>query len=88
MLFVIGTILIGASNTFEYQWMKVQVDRLMAEVGALILVVGMLHWFFDLGLRHEILREIASTTVGSAQMHNCGLDNCSLNARDVDERAH
>src|ERR1700733_6161571 len=87
-LFVIGVVLIAASSTFQYDWMKVQLDRLTAEVGALILVVGMLHWFFEFGLRKEMMREVASTAVGSTHMHECGLDTCSLNARDVDERAH
>lgn len=87
-LFIIGAILIGLSNTFQHEWMKVQLDRLMAEVGALILVVGMLHWFFDLGLRKEMLREVASTAVGSTHMHECGINTCSLNARDVDEHIH
>ncbi|MGB9233573.1 MAG: hypothetical protein WCC04_04105 [Terriglobales bacterium] len=87
-LFVIGAVLIGLSNTFQYEWMKVRVDRLVAEVGALILVVGILHWFFELGLRKEMLREVASTAGGSAHVHECGLDTCCLNARDVDEHAH
>src|SRR5438067_1794206 len=87
-LFALGAVLIGASNTFHYEWMKVQLDRLMAEVGALLLVVGMLHWFFELGLRAEMLRDVAKTAVGSAHVHQCGVDTCSLNARDVDERAH
>lgn len=87
-MFIIGAILIGGSNTFQHEWMRVQLDRLMAEVGALILVVGMLHWFFELGLRKEMLREVASTAVGSTHVHECGLDTCSLDARDVDERAH
>jgi hypothetical protein len=86
--FVVGTLLIAASNTFQYEWMKVQLDRLVAEVGALILVVGMLHWFFEFGLRKEMLSEVANTAVGSTHLHQCGVETCSLNARDVDERAH
>lgn len=87
-LFVIGTILIGVANTFHYEWMKIQVDRLTAEIGALILVVGMLHWFFEFRLRKEMLREVATTAVGSTHVHECGLETCSLNARDVNERTH
>jgi hypothetical protein len=34
-LFVFGAVLIGAANTFQRQWLKVPLDRLMAEVGAL-----------------------------------------------------
>jgi hypothetical protein len=68
--------------------MKVRLDRLTAEVGALILVVGILHWFFELGLRKEMLREVANTALGSTHLHESGVETCSLNARDVAERAH
>jgi hypothetical protein len=87
-LFVFGAVLIGAANTFQRQWLKVPLDRLMAEVGALVLVVGMLHWFFEFGLRKEMLREVAYTAVGTAHLHECGLDSCNMNARQVDESAH
>jgi hypothetical protein len=87
-LFVLGAVLIAASNTFHYEWLKVQLDRLMAEVGALILVVGILHWFFEFGLRKEMLREVAGTVVGSTHLHESGLDTCNINARRVDESAH
>lgn len=87
-MFVIGAVLIAISNTFQREWMKVQLDRLLAEVGALILVVGMLHWFFEFGMRKEMLREVANTAVGSAHIHQCGLETCNLDARSVDESAH
>src|SRR5579862_8855494 len=83
-LFVVGALFIAISSTFQYQWMKVQLDRLVAEIGALILVVGMLHWFFELGLRKEMLQEVAQTAVGSTHLYQCGLETCNLNARDVD----
>ena len=87
-LFVFGAVLIGTSNTFHYEWLKVQLDRLMAEVGALILVVGILHWAFEYGLRKAMLSEVAGTVVGSARLHASGLDSCNMNARHVDESAH
>src|SRR5439155_4241433 len=40
------------------------------------------------GLRREMLREVANTAVGSTHLHQCGVETCSLNARDVDDRAH
>jgi hypothetical protein len=87
-LFVVGSVLIGVSNTFHHEWLKVQLDRLIAEVGALILVVGILHWAFEYGLRKAMLSEVASTVVGSAHLHESGLDSCNMNARHVDESAH
>jgi hypothetical protein len=87
-LFVVGSVLIGVSNTFHHEWLKVQLDRLIAEVGALILVVGILHWAFEYGLRKAMLSKVASTVVGSAHLHESGLDSCNMNARHVDESAH
>jgi hypothetical protein len=87
-LFVVGSVLIGVSNTFHHEWLKVQLDRLIAEVGALILVVGILHWAFEYGLRKAMLSEVAGTVVGSAHLHESGLDSCNMNARHVDESAH
>jgi hypothetical protein len=87
-LFALGAVLIGVSNTFHHEWLKVQLDRLMAEVGALILVVGVLHWAFEFALRKVMLSEVASTVVGSTHLHESGLDSCNMNARHVDESAH
>jgi hypothetical protein len=83
-----GLILIGVSHTFHLEWFKIPLDRLIAEVGALILVVGILHWLFDLGLRKEMLREVSASVVGSTVLHECGLDSCSMNSRQVDDSAH
>jgi hypothetical protein len=88
VLGVLGFILIGASHTFHFEWLKIQLDRLVAEVGALILVVGILHWLFDFGLREEMLREVAGTVVGSTLLHESGLDSCSMNARLVNDSVH
>lgn len=88
VLVVLGFLLIGASQTFHAEWEKIYVDRLVAEVGALLLVIGVLHWFFELGLRKEMLREVSGTVVGSSRLHDSGLETCSMNSRQVEERAH
>lgn len=88
LLVALGFILIGASQMFRFEWAKVQIDRLVAEVGALLLVVGVLHWFFEFGLRKEMLREVADAVVGSTLLHDSGLERCSMNSRQVDDRAH
>jgi hypothetical protein len=84
----LGFVLIGVSHTFQFEWAKIQVDRLVAEVGALLLVVGILHWLFELGLRKEMLREVAGTVVGSTLLHDSGLEGCSMNSRQVNDGAH
>jgi hypothetical protein len=85
---IIGLLLIAVSQTFHLELLKVDVEKLVAEIGALILIVGILHWFFDLGLRQEMLREVAGTVVGSTLLHDSGLESCKLDSKDVDERAH
>jgi hypothetical protein len=84
----LGLFLIGASHTFHFEWSKIQVDRLVAEVGALLLVVGILHWLFELGLRKEMLREVAGTVAGSTLLHDSGLESCSMNSRQVNDGVH
>jgi hypothetical protein len=69
-------------------WFKVELDRLIAEIGALFLIVGVLHLFFDLGLRDEMLREVARTVTGSTILHDAGLESCSMNSRQVEDRVH
>ena len=87
-LVVFGFVLIGVGNTFYFEWGRIQLDRLVAETGALLLVVGVLHWLFELGLRKEMLREVAGTIVGNTLLHDSGLETCSMNSRQLDERVH
>lgn len=88
VLAMIGLVLLVAAQTFQHEWLKVQLDRIVAEVGALILVVGILHWLFELGLRQEMLREISGAVIGSTLLHENGLDSCTMNSRQVDDSAH
>src|SRR5260370_6189298 len=81
-------LLILAAQTFHQEWLKIQLDMIVAEVGSLLLVVGILHWLFDYGLRKEMLREISGAVTGSTRLHNSGLDNCLTNSRLVDDTAH
>jgi hypothetical protein len=85
---LLGFVLIGIAQTFRFEWQKVQLDRLVAETGALFLIVGVLHWLFELGLREEMIREVAATTVGSTLLHDSGLEGCHINSRKMDESIH
>ncbi len=88
VLALVGITLISVSQTFEFEWAKIQIDRLTTEVGALLLVIGLLHWFFELGLRKEMLREVAATVSGSNLLHVNGLESCNMNSRQLDDRGH
>ena len=87
-LAIAGLACIAVSSAFQLELFKVSIDHLLAEVGALLLVVGILHWFFELSLRKETIREVAETITGSTALHDVGMVDASMNSRsvrDVDE---
>ena len=88
ILAILGFICIAAATTFHFVWAKISLDHLLAEVGALLLVVGMLHWLFEFNLRKEMLREVSAAVVGNTLLHDGGLESCKINSRDVDDRVH
>lgn len=87
-LATIGLALIVAAQTFHKELLKVEIDRIVGEVGTLLLVVGILHWLFEIGLRREMLREISAAVIGSTRLHESGLENCLMNSRLVDDAPH
>ena len=85
---LLGLVLIISAQAFHFTWMKVEVDRLLAEIGSLLVVVSLLHWLFELGLREEMLRDVAETATSSSLLHENGLETCNIDSRQVDHRAH
>jgi hypothetical protein len=83
-----GILLLAIANAFHATVLKVELDRLIAEVGALLLVVGFLHFMFELRLREEMLREISLSVFGNERLYSYGLADCLLNSKDVKEPAH
>ncbi|HEY2971523.1 MAG TPA: hypothetical protein VGJ48_03340 [Pyrinomonadaceae bacterium] len=59
VLILSGVVLLAVANTFHRTIFKVDIDHLLAEIGALLLVVGFLHFLFELRLRQEMIREIS-----------------------------
>ena len=78
-----GLALILAASAFHTTWMKIAVDHVVAEVGALLLIVGILHWVFELFLRDEMLRDVSQTVVGSTMLRDAGLETCEVDSRMV-----
>jgi len=59
-----GLLLILIGNAFDYRLLKVNVAELLAHIGALLLIVGLLHWIFETSMRRQMMREIVETVVG------------------------
>ena len=83
-----GLALIVAANAFHFTILKVPLDRVVAEVGALILIVGVLHFFYEMRIRQEMLREVAASFLENQRIHNSGVSDCLVNSREVNEAAH
>lgn len=88
ILIVTGVVLLLVANSFQAVVLKVQIDRLLAEVGALVLVIGLLHFLFEIRLRKEMLRDVSVAVLGNEHLHNCGFDDCLMDSRQVNESSH
>ena len=83
-----GLILIIFGNSFACEWHKIKLDQLIAEIGALILCVGTLHWVFDVSLRKAMFKEIADTALENGRIHDSGIVDCLLNSKSVSDPNH
>ncbi len=83
----IGLLFLVVASTFHFSVLKVSVDDLLAEVGALLLVLGVLHFLFEMRLRREMLREVAESVLGNQRIYDAGLSDCVMNSRNVNETA-
>jgi hypothetical protein len=88
ILVTLGLLLFAAGSSAHLTVMKVSVDHLLAELGALLLIVGTLHFLFEMRLRREMLKEVAASVLGNQRLYDSGLSDCLMNSRQVDEREH
>jgi hypothetical protein len=84
----VGLLFVAAATTFHRTFLKVEIDRLLAEIGALLLVLGVLHFTFELRLREEMLKEVCAAVLGHGRLHESGLADCLMNSRAVSEASH
>ena len=88
ILVVVGLALIAAANTFHFTILKVPLDKVVAEVGALIMILGVLHFLFDIKMRQEMLREVVGSVLDNQRIHDSGVSDCLVNSRQVNEAVH
>ena len=88
ILVVVGLALIAAANTFHFTILKVPLDQVVAEVGALIMILGVLHFLFDIRMRQEMLREVVGSVLDNQRIHDSGVSDCLVNSRQVNEAVH
>src|SRR5260370_14143284 len=84
LLIVSGLTLILVGNAFDYRVLKINIAELLTHVGALLLIVGLLHWIFDTGMRRQLTQEIFETVVGAGRTSASGIFDVCHNSREVD----
>ena len=85
---VLGLACLLVAQTFHRTLLKVSLDHLLAEVGALLLVVGILHSLFEMRIRKEMLKEVADSVLGNTRLHDSGLTDWTDDSKAVNESDH
>jgi hypothetical protein len=80
-----GVLLILLGQSFSYEWLKVSVDGLVANIGSLLLFIGIWQFIYDEKSRRELCCEIVRAVKGSDDLQKNGLVSCLLNSKQVFE---
>ena len=85
ILCVVGLGCLLGAQAFHFTFLKVSPDHLLAEVGALLLVVGVLHSLFEMRIRKEMLKEVAESVLGNTHLYDSGLTDWKKDSKTVNE---
>lgn len=83
-LVVLGLLLILVANTFNVTLLKVDIDNVVANLGALLLIVGVLQWLFDSSVRQSFFKEIRSEIIDYRGVAESGICEYHPDSKDVD----
>lgn len=84
-LIIFGLLCILIGNGFQYTFLKIQIDSVVANIGALFLFVGTVEWIFDETARRELIYELFRSIRGNDRIHRNGLIDCVVNSKEVSE---
>jgi len=83
-LALIGLVAIVLGNAIEFKLWKIDFGQNLAGIGALVLIIGVLQWFFDRHVRSTFFAEIREEILGSSHAANSGICDFFANSRSVD----
>jgi hypothetical protein len=77
----------GDANSYSWTTWNIKTHELLANVGALILVVGLLQWFFDEESRQQLIERIISA-IGEYltrrdHFHRLGATECTADSKTI-----
>ncbi|MCJ7713954.1 hypothetical protein MUO66_05800 [Candidatus Bathyarchaeota archaeon] len=80
---ILGLLLILISQTFTWEILKISIDALLANLGSLFLVIGVLQWIYDIKLKSEFLDEMGKIIDGNNNLIVNGLETSIINSREI-----
>lgn len=83
-LLLVGILFLVCSQLFEYSIWKLNIDELVASVGALLLVTASIQWLIDTYLLKEFFDKITDKTIANINIASCGLINIYSNSKEID----
>ena len=87
-LSIVGIFLVIVGNATECTIWRINIGSQLANIGALILIIGVLQWFFDRKVRHSFFMEIKREIVGSTRIAESGISDFYTDSKDVDFIEH
>lgn len=83
VLALLGIILIVLGNAIDFKYWKIDFGTNISGVGALLLVIGILQWFFDRHVRSDFFAEIREEILGDTQAAQSGICGFYENSKSV-----
>jgi len=84
---IIGLVLILAGNAFTLVFLNIKVHELLANVGALFLLVGTLQWFFDEDSRQHLVSQVSETVRDYLDKRDrfatLGISDCLIDSKSI-----
>lgn len=84
---VIGLLLIVAGQAISWRFLKIDMGILVANVGALLLIVGLLQWLFDEESRASLVKSIADSVSKRISEHDrsgrTGVRDCITDSKEI-----
>lgn len=81
---LIGLALILVANTFSVCILKVQIDNALANLGALLLITGILQQLYDTYVKKELFSAIRSQVINDSSVTESGISGYFEDSKNVD----
>lgn len=86
-LITLGLLLILLGNAFSWIFLNIKVHELLANLGALFLLVGTLQWFFDEDSRQKLIAQVSANVreylKNRDRFSELGISDCLIDSKGI-----